>query len=239
MARRIVRGDAAVLTTHRRSHLAAGFAADNVAVVSEQVENRLVLPTRLEQPEGLKLCKLLGDGWNPALIGFRCTEALAKGRYFSFADSAFYGIAQPIANHRRLEELLQQMRQLSELALLGDRLSCQKGRYMPNCSQDGMRIIKEPTLAAYAKKYARAAVSLQQWRIVARETNWRSLAEVRATYANADAIKVGSGRVVTVFNIAGNRFRLVTAIHYNRGLIFILRFLTHAEYDQGNWKREL
>jgi mRNA-degrading endonuclease HigB of HigAB toxin-antitoxin module len=66
-----------------------------------------------------------------------------------------------------------------------------------------------PTLAAYARKYARAAVSLEQWRIIAREASWQSLPEVRATYGSADALKVKSGRVVTVFNIAGNRFRLV------------------------------
>jgi mRNA interferase HigB len=102
-----------------------------------------------------------------------------------------------------------------------------------------MRIIKEPTLAAYARKYARAAVSLEQWRIIAREASWQSLPEVRATYGSADAIKVKSGRVITVFNIAGSRFRLVTAIHYNRGLIFILRFLTHAEYSLGSWKEQL
>src|SRR5215471_5366255 len=102
-----------------------------------------------------------------------------------------------------------------------------------------MRIIKEPTLAAYAQKYARAAVSLQQWRIVAREANWRSLAEVRATYSGADAVKVASGRTVTVFNVAATRFRLVTAILYNRGLIFILKFLTDAEYGKGSWKGDL
>ena len=102
-----------------------------------------------------------------------------------------------------------------------------------------MRIINEPTLATYAKKYARAAVSLEQWRIIARDASWQSLARVRATYSGAEAVKVKSGRVVTIFNIAGNRFRLVTAIHYNRELIFILRFLTHAEYSQGHWKEQL
>ena len=102
-----------------------------------------------------------------------------------------------------------------------------------------MRIIEEPTLAGYARKYARAALSLEQWRIIAKEAAWQSLAQVRATYAGADAVRVKSGRVATVFNIAGNRFRLVTAIHYNRELIFILRFLTHAEYSQGNWKEQL
>ncbi len=51
--------------------------------------------------------------------------------------------------------------------------------------------------------------------------------------------KSGASAWLRFFNIAGNRFRLVTAIHYNRGLIFILRFLTHAQYDRGSWKQEL
>jgi mRNA interferase HigB len=42
--------------------------------------------------------------------------------------------------------------------------------------------------------------------------------------------------VVTVFNIKGIRYRLVTAVHYNTRLVYVLRFLTHAEYDKDDWK---
>ncbi len=52
-------------------------------------------------------------------------------------------------------------------------------------------------------------------------------------------MKAASGNTVTFFNIAGNDFRLITAIHYRTQLIFILRFLTHAEYSKDNWKQEL
>jgi mRNA interferase HigB len=102
-----------------------------------------------------------------------------------------------------------------------------------------VRIFKESTLAQYATEYARAAVSLELWRLVARRAKWRSLADVRATYASADAVMVKSGRTCIVFNIAGNRFRLVTAIHYNRNRIYILKFLTHSEYSKDTWKAEL
>jgi len=54
-----------------------------------------------------------------------------------------------------------------------------------------------------------------------------------------DRVTAGSGRPVFVFNIAGNRFRLIAAIHFNQQRIFTLWFLTHAEYDNENWKREL
>ena len=58
-------------------------------------------------------------------------------------------------------------------------------------------------------------------------------------FPSADAVKVGTGRIATIFNVCGNKYRLITAIHYNTGLIFILRFLTHAEYSKNAWKENL
>jgi mRNA interferase HigB len=42
-----------------------------------------------------------------------------------------------------------------------------------------------------------------------------------------------------VFNIAGNKYRLVTAIHYNRQIVYTLRVMTHAEYSRDKWKEQL
>jgi mRNA interferase HigB len=52
-------------------------------------------------------------------------------------------------------------------------------------------------------------------------------------------VRVASGRQVTIFNIRGNKYRLIVAIHYNRQAIFVMRFLTHEEYDRDVWKRTL
>jgi hypothetical protein len=60
--------------------------------------------------------------------------------------------------------------------------------------------------------------------------------DIRSTFASVDRATAGSGRPVFVFNITGNRFRLITAIHFNQQHIFTLRYLTHAEYDNENWK---
>ena len=49
-----------------------------------------------------------------------------------------------------------------------------------------------------------------------RHVTWPGLAEVRRTYAAADAVKVRSGRTVVVFNVCGNDYRLIVALHYNR-----------------------
>jgi mRNA interferase HigB len=62
---------------------------------------------------------------------------------------------------------------------------------------------------------------------------WHSWGDVRATFANASS--VGN---CTVFNIGGNKYRLVARILYPSQKVFVLRVLTHAEYDQNKWPEE-
>ena len=61
--------------------------------------------------------------------------------------------------------------------------------------------------------------------------NFASLAEVRTVFPTADKVDK-----FTVFNIGGNKARLITAIHYNRRKVYIRAVLTHEEYDQNQWK---
>ena len=63
--------------------------------------------------------------------------------------------------------------------------------------------------------------------------------DVRQTFRSADAVKLESGTTVTIFNIRGNHFRLITTINYGLGAVQILMFLTHAEYDKEKWKKVL
>ncbi|MEW6296876.1 MAG: type II toxin-antitoxin system HigB family toxin [Thermodesulfobacteriota bacterium] len=58
---------------------------------------------------------------------------------------------------------------------------------------------------------------------------WRSLAEAKRVYPQADL--VGDK---TVFNIAGNRVRLITYINYPAQIVYIKDILTHAEYGRGD-----
>ena len=81
--------------------------------------------------------------------------------------------------------------------------------------------------------------ALERWLAVVKAAKWKRFVDIRSTFASVDRATAGSGRPVFVFNIAGNRFRLIAAIHFNQQRIFTLRFLTHAEYDNENWKREL
>jgi len=72
-----------------------------------------------------------------------------------------------------------------------------------------------------------------------REAKWDNLQDVRRVYPHADTVMVKSGSSVTVFNIGGNKYRLITAIHYNRQRVYILAFLRHAEYSKDFWKDRL
>lgn len=102
-----------------------------------------------------------------------------------------------------------------------------------------MRIIKRTTLTTFTKIHAKAGSPLDAWRRLTEAAKWKNFIETRKTFPNADQVKVESGRTVTIFNVGGNNFRLVTAIHYNTQIVYILRFLTHAEYDKATWKNEL
>lgn len=101
-----------------------------------------------------------------------------------------------------------------------------------------MRIIKRAALDAAAKKHAKAKPTLEHWYRVAKCATWTKLTETQATFPHADQVQVASGRVTTIFNIT-NSYRLITAIHYNRNAIYILRFLSHAEYSKDEWKNTL
>lgn len=102
-----------------------------------------------------------------------------------------------------------------------------------------MRIIKIPFLVEAAKKHPKARKWIENWCAIIKEVQWKNIQEVRASYPSADTVTVDSGSNVVVFNVCGNDFRLIVAIHYNRGIVYTLRFLTHAEYSKDKWKKEL
>ena len=102
-----------------------------------------------------------------------------------------------------------------------------------------MRIIKEKFLRDAAEQYPKAAKYLSGWTATVRGAAWQNMAEVRASYGSADTVHVRSGRPVIVFDVCGNTYRLIVAMHFNSQMAYMLRFLTHAEYDRDRWKDEL
>jgi mRNA interferase HigB len=102
-----------------------------------------------------------------------------------------------------------------------------------------MRVVKPSRIRGYAEENRVAASSLLAWLKIAQGARWENIAEVRHDLPSADGVRVASGRIVTVFNIGGNKYRLIVGINYRWGMVYILRFMTHAEYDKDKWKAEL
>jgi mRNA interferase HigB len=94
-----------------------------------------------------------------------------------------------------------------------------------------MHIITRKRLNEYAAKHPTAESGLAHWYRTLKRNNPANFAEMQGLLPHAD--QVGG---LTVFNIGGNKARLVAAIHYNRRKVYIRAVLTHAEYDTGKWK---
>ena len=94
-----------------------------------------------------------------------------------------------------------------------------------------MHIITRRRLVEFWRIHPQARSSLQHWFAIVRKTDYASFAALRVTFPSADQV----GRF-TVFDIGGNKFRLITAVHYNRKKVYVRHVLTHAEYDRGTWR---
>jgi mRNA interferase HigB len=93
-----------------------------------------------------------------------------------------------------------------------------------------MHVITRKRLNEFAERFPDTRTALAKWYEIVKATNFGSFAELRAVFPHAD--QVGK---LTVFNIGGNKIRLVAAIHYNRRKVYIRAVLTHDEYDRGRW----
>jgi mRNA interferase HigB len=87
-------------------------------------------------------------------------------------------------------------------------------------------------LIEFANEHPDARDPLNRWYTIVSKTDYASFVELRITFASAD--QVGK---FTVFNIAGNKYRLIVAIHYNRKKVYIRHVLTHAEYSRDHWRK--
>src|SRR5438876_8013490 len=110
--------------------------------------------------------------------------------------------------------------------------SCATLDHFAACEEDtSMHVISRKALRQFWELHPDAESPLKAWHQAARRENWEDFAAVRARFPHADRV----GRF-TVFNIGGNKYRLITVIHYNRSKVFVRHVLNHKEYDLGKWK---
>src|SRR5687767_10250066 len=98
-----------------------------------------------------------------------------------------------------------------------------------------MRVISKARLRQFWEQHPDAEGPLRAWytHVNSRTTAWHSWADVRASFATASFV----GRCV-VFNIGGNKYRLVTRVLYSSQKVLVLKVMTYQEYDDDTWLTE-
>jgi mRNA interferase HigB len=96
-----------------------------------------------------------------------------------------------------------------------------------------MHLISRKRLQEMWKTHADAEKPLTAWALIVERATWRSFVELRATFPSAD--QVGN---LTVFNIGGNKFRLIALVDFEFQKLFVRSVLPRADYDKGDWKND-
>lgn len=94
-----------------------------------------------------------------------------------------------------------------------------------------MHIISHTRILRAQAEYPDCGTALDQWYRLTKRACWRNYAEVKACFPAVD--KVADKYV---FDVGGNKLRLIAAIHFNAGRVFVRAVLTHKAYDKGDWK---
>ncbi|VAX19912.1 hypothetical protein MNBD_NITROSPINAE03-1842 [hydrothermal vent metagenome] len=95
-----------------------------------------------------------------------------------------------------------------------------------------MHIITKKRLKDFYEKHKDSNGPLLAWFRIININRYGNLADLRNTFPSADLV----GKCI-VFNIGGNKYRLITVIHFNREKVFIRNILTHKAYNNGMWKK--
>jgi mRNA interferase HigB len=94
-----------------------------------------------------------------------------------------------------------------------------------------MNVISYKRIREFVSMFRDGESALTAWYKTTKKANWQSFVELKAVYPSADLV----GRYV-VFNIGGNKYRLIARIVYRSQTLFIVAVMTHEEYDLGKWK---
>ncbi len=94
-----------------------------------------------------------------------------------------------------------------------------------------MHIISRKALKEFWEQHPDSESSLSRWFKIIDKSDFTNFADLRKTFPTADMV----GNLI-VFNIGGNKYRLIVSIHFDRSKVYIRHVLTHAEYDKQEWK---
>lgn len=104
-------------------------------------------------------------------------------------------------------------------------------KLLPLWEHWGLRVISRKAIREFGKGHSDATVSLSKWYRLTIKADWETPAELLATFSTADFV----GEKV-IFNIGGNKYRLIAYVKYPARIVYIKAILTHQEYDKDKWK---
>jgi mRNA interferase HigB len=95
-----------------------------------------------------------------------------------------------------------------------------------------MHVIAKSALIEFWLVHPTAKGPLEAWHQLMESRDFVDFSDIRSVFGSADSVHPH-----IVFNIGGNKYRLIATVHYNRRKVFVRHILTHAKYDDGSWKK--
>jgi len=93
-------------------------------------------------------------------------------------------------------------------------------------------VISRKALRDFWERYPHSQAPLIRWYKIIEQTDFVSFSDLRQTFPAADLVDD-----LVVFNIGGNKYRLIASVHFNRSKVYVRHVLTHQEYDRAEWKK--
>ena len=107
-----------------------------------------------------------------------------------------------------------------------------RSRYGNINAERDVHVISYKAIREFKAARPEAGLALDNWYHVSACCKWKNFAEVRQVFGSADWVSP-----CVVFNVAGNRYRLIAEINFRTQTLFIRHILTHQEYAEGKWKK--
>lgn len=96
-----------------------------------------------------------------------------------------------------------------------------------------MRIISKRALREFWKGDANAKPVLEDWYRSVKNADWKTFADIRETFRHADVF-----RDCVIFDVGGNKYRLIAKVRYQRKKVFIRFVMNHSDYEKDNGKSD-
>ncbi|OHB53169.1 MAG: hypothetical protein A2Y07_10510 [Planctomycetes bacterium GWF2_50_10] len=101
-----------------------------------------------------------------------------------------------------------------------------------------MHVIARKTLREFSALHPKSAKCLDAWWLITSKAKWADFAQVKKTFAATDLFHKNN-RQYLIFDIGGNKYRIVASVTWASFTMYIKFVLTHPEYEKQSWKNRL